>query len=46
MAACSAKRLLLVHHDPKSTDAQLSEREDAIGRADVRFAREGEVFVL
>lgn len=46
MAACDAKRLLLVHHDPKSTDAQLSEREEAIGRADVRFAREGEVFVL
>ena len=46
MARCGAKRLLLIHHDPQSTDAALLERERRIGRADVRFAREGEVIEL
>lgn len=41
-----AKRLWLVHHDPRSTDAQLLEREAQIGRTDVRFAREGDMLQL
>jgi len=45
-ALCGAKRLLLIHHDPCCSDAQLLSREAAIGRGDVRFAREGDVIAL
>ncbi len=46
MKRCGARRLLLVHHDPGCTDRELLIREARIGRADVRFAREGEVIEL
>ena len=46
MQQCGAKKLLLIHHDPHSTDAELTARETALGRADVRYAREGETIVL
>ena len=46
MERCGAKQLLLIHHDPHSTDAELTAREAALGRADVRYAREGETIVL
>ena len=46
MERCGVKRLLIVHHDPRSTDATLLERERMLGRDDVRFAREGEVIEL
>ncbi len=41
-----AKQLLLVHHDPSHTDRQLLNREAQIGRANVHFAREGEVISI
>ncbi len=46
MRSSGARRLLIVHHDPHSTDAMLLERERSLGRSDVRFAREGEVIEL
>ena len=46
MERCGAKKLLLIHHDPHSTDEMLAARETALGRADVRYAREGEKIVL
>ncbi len=46
MDACGAGRMLLVHHSPRSTDAELAAREEQIGREGVRFAREGETIVL
>ncbi len=42
MDACGAKQLLLIHHDPARTDAQLEEMERKTGRGNVRFARAGE----
>ena len=42
----NARRLLVVHHDPHSTDQELHARERAVGRADVRFAREGETIEI
>ncbi len=41
-----AKRLLLIHHDPHSTDSELLAREQRIGRENIRFAREGDVIDL
>ena len=41
-----AKKLLLVHHSPYARDEELLDRERTLGRAHVRFAREGEVFAL
>ena len=38
-----AKRLLLIHHDPKQTDEMLLRREAELG---LRFARQGEVIAL
>lgn len=38
-------RLLIVHHDPLSTDPVLLKREAALGRSDVSFARQGECLV-
>lgn len=46
MQVCSAKKLLIVHHDPNSTDAVLQQREAAIGRSDVCYAKEGETIAL
>ncbi|MBR3318348.1 MAG: MBL fold metallo-hydrolase [Atopobiaceae bacterium] len=46
MKRANAGRMLLVHHDPRSDDETLRKRERSLGRADVRFAREGEVVVL
>ena len=46
MEASGARRLLLVHHDPTSTDETLRQRERQIGRDDIGFAREGQVIEL
>ena len=46
MARCGAKRLLLVHHDPLSTDAELQRREALIAGKNARYARTGEVIDL
>ncbi|MBR3234170.1 MAG: MBL fold metallo-hydrolase [Atopobiaceae bacterium] len=46
MKASNAQRLLIVHHDPQSTDTELLQRERRIGRTDVSFAREGEMIAL
>ena len=46
MERSGAKSLLLVHHDPRSTDGVLLEREAQIARGNVRYAREGEVILL
>ena len=43
MELCGAKRLLLIHHAPLRNDARMLAREAALGRDDVRFAREGDV---
>ena len=42
MEACGAKQLLLIHHAPERTDAQLEEMERKADRSNVRFARAGE----
>ena len=41
-----AGQMILIHHDPARTDEQLLEREEQIGKENVRFAREGEVIAL
>lgn len=46
MERAGVKKLLIVHHDPSSTDAALLAHERAIGRSCVRFAREGETIEL
>lgn len=46
MERAGVRRLLVVHHDPHVSDATLLARERAIGRDDVRFAREGETIEL
>jgi len=46
MERAGVKRMRIVHHDPHSTDSELLERERALGRTDVRFAREGETIEL
>lgn len=46
MERAGVKRLLIVHHDPHSTDSMLLAHERAMGRADVHFAREGETIEL
>jgi ribonuclease BN (tRNA processing enzyme) len=46
MDRCGAKRLLMIHHDPHSTDEALLSRERGIGRDNVHYARENEVIVL
>ena len=43
MKRCGVKRMLLVHHAPESSDEELLRREAALGRSDIRFAREGDV---
>ena len=42
MKRCGAKRLLLIHHDPLRTDAELETAEKMTGLENVRFARAGE----
>ncbi len=44
--SCGAERLMLIHHNPASSDEELQEREDRIGRSDVLFAREGETVLI
>ena len=46
MERSGAGQLLLIHHDPLKTDAELLAIEKRIGRDDVRFAREGETICL
>lgn len=46
MRACGAKRLLIIHHDPHRTDAQLRAMEAELGSEHVRFAREGDVISI
>ena len=46
MERCGAKRMLLVHHDPRATDEDLRRREHALGTPAVHFAREGETVEL
>lgn len=46
MERCGAKRLLLIHHDPRSTDETLLGRERALGCQQARYAREGETIEL
>ncbi|MDO4806359.1 MAG: MBL fold metallo-hydrolase [Coriobacteriales bacterium] len=46
MRLSHAKRLLLIHHDPQSTDEALRRREERLSCDGARFAREGEVIVL
>ena len=46
MERAGISRLLVVHHDPGSTDAELARRERAFGDDRVHFAREGEVIEL
>ncbi len=41
-----AKRMLLVHHDPCSSDEILLDREKRMGLENVRYAREGETIEL
>ena len=42
MRRCGAKQLLLIHHDPARTDAELEAAEQAVALPNVRFARAGE----
>lgn len=44
--SCGAAQTLLIHHDPKRTDAQLLELERAVGDPRVRFGRGGEEVFL
>ena len=46
MEICKAKRLLLIHHAPSSTDEILLEREKALTSAAASYAREGQVISL
>ena len=46
MRQSGAKRMLLVHHDPCSSDEILLDREKRLGLENVRYAREGETIEL
>lgn len=46
MERSHARRMLLIHHDPRSDDKTLRQRERRLDHANVRFAREGEVVEL
>ena len=46
MRRTGVKRLLYVHHDPHSTDADLDRREKLFGSENVHFARKGDVIEL
>ena len=40
------RRVLLIHHGPGSMDSVLAAREAALGRPDVRYARQGQVICI
>ena len=46
MERSGAKRLWIIHHDPRRSDEELLAREARIGRDNVRFAREGDELLL
>ena len=46
MERAQARRLLLIHHDPHSTDLILRQREAALGTDRASYAREGETIEL
>ncbi|MBQ9504379.1 MAG: hypothetical protein IJU93_05170, partial [Lachnospiraceae bacterium] len=46
LEAAGAKSMLLVHHDPLSTDEILLQREGKLNRNDIRYARQGETVEL
>ena len=46
MRESGAKRLLLIHHDPQSTDAVLLAREKDLAAPAASYAREGQVICL
>jgi ribonuclease BN (tRNA processing enzyme) len=46
MERAGISRLVVVHHDPGATDAELAERERVFADKRVSFAREGEVIEL
>ena len=46
MNRCGARHMLIVHHDPHSTDSTLLSRERALSHPKIRFAREGEMIEL
>ena len=46
MDTCGAKRMLLVHHDPQSTDGELERRELLLSVPNVWYAKEGEEILL
>ena len=46
MERAKVKQLLLIHHDPQSTDNTLKERERELKKKGVSFAREGETINL
>ncbi len=46
MRQSGAAQMLLIHHDPHSSDDTLLLRERALGGQGVRFAREGEVITI
>lgn len=46
MEKSGAARLLLIHHDPQASDAELLRREQMLGKKNVHYAREREVILL
>lgn len=46
LTRCGGKSLLLIHHDPHRSDAELLAMEQELGDSRARFAREGEVISL
>ena len=46
MDRAGVKKMMVVHHDPHSTDKVLLARERKLGRTDIWFAREGAVIEL
>ena len=43
MRECGAGHLLIIHHDPLSSDEELLRREASLGLPEIRYARQGEV---
>ena len=46
MEQSDVRRMLLIHHDPHSTDSEILKREKTVNRKNVRYAREGETIAL
>ena len=46
MRLSGAKQMLLIHHDPQSTDEMLLRREKELGCAAAHYAREGETITI